>query len=326
MNISPLDQGRIIDLVNLWNKEIGKQFPMREELFKQNSLDDNNVHASGSGIALNESDEVIGFVISKRWQEDLEVEMNTETGWIQVLLVDSEYRGKGIGSALLKKAETALKADGAVKITLGSDPWHYFPGLPSGFDKTIRWFEKRGYKHNIQVYDLISHYEDEVESSMPDKEDIEFMMLKMDEKEAFIDFMHRTFPGRWEYEAIQYFKKGGTGREFVVLKSKGEILGFCRVNDIHSPFIAQNVYWSPLFNTPLGGLGPLGVDSSIRGKGYGLAIVEAGVHFLRNRGIHSIVIDWTVYIEFYGKLGYEPWQKYEAYSKEIQIEMNRVEN
>ncbi|CAM4184623.1 GNAT family N-acetyltransferase [Lederbergia lenta] len=317
MKVTPIDKERITDMVKLWNKEIGQHFPMREELFEQNSMDDENVLESGSGIALNQNDEVIGFVVSKRWQEDIDVKMNKETGWIQVLIVDSEYRRQGVGVALLEKAENALKLAGVVKITFGSDPWHYFPGLPSGFEDTIRWFGKQGYKKDMETYDLIAHYEDEIESEMPEQKEVEFMMLKAEEKDQFIDFMHRTFPGRWEYEAIQYFKKGGTGREFVVLKRKGEIFGFCRINDIHSPFIAQNVYWSPLFNTPLGGIGPLGVDPSIRGNGYGLAIVEAGVHFLRNRGIHSIIIDWTEFIDFYEKLGYEAWQKYESYSKEL---------
>ena len=70
ITIESLGQGRIIEMVHLWNREIGHQFPMREELIKQNSFDDVNVFQSGSGIALNEKNEMIGFIISKRWQDN----------------------------------------------------------------------------------------------------------------------------------------------------------------------------------------------------------------------------------------------------------------
>ena len=232
-------------------------------------------------------------------------------------MVDSRYQGQGIGSALLERAEVALKADGAERIALGTDVWYYFPGLPIEFIESADWFEKRGYTNVGEVYDLIGRYDHKIESPIPDLKNVEFTLLKAEEEDAFVDFMRRSFPGRWEYAAIQYFKRGGTGREFVVLKKDKEICGFCRINDSESPVIGQNVYWSPLFSEPLGGLGPLGIDDNLRGKGYGLAIVEAGVHFLRKRNIHSIVIDYTPYLGFYGKLGFEPHQKYVNYIKEL---------
>ena len=38
----------------------------------------------------------------------------------------------------------------------------------------------------------------------------------------------------------------------------------------NSPFIAQNVYWSPLFEEEVGGIGPLGIDAEEQKQGYGL--------------------------------------------------------
>src|SRR5699024_8165519 len=108
-----------------------------------------------------------------------------------------------------------------------------------------------------------------------------------------------------------------TGREFVVLRKNNRIIGFCRINDEHSPMIAQNVYWAPLITGELGGVGPLGIDENERGQGYGLAIVEAGLAFLRQRGICHIVIDWTDLVNFYKKLGFCPWKGYLVYQKEI---------
>lgn len=318
LRLTNWDEGKLKELVDLWNKELGKHYPMREELFKQNSFDDKNIYLSGSAIALDNDNKIIGFVVSKKWNEDnCPVQLSNRVGWIQILLVATGHRNQGIGQKLLEHAEKALAVAGVQEIVLGRDPWHYFPGIPSECKATNPWFEKQGYINNGNDYDLISHYSKELTSQMPIKDKVDFTLLKETEKDELLSFLHRCFPGRWEYEALHYFNKGGTGREFVVLKKNNRIIGFCRVNDPESPFIAQNVYWSPLLNRALGGIGPLGVDSAERKKGYGIAIVEAGIAVLRSRGINDIVIDWTGLVDFYGKLGYTKWKSYAKYSKSL---------
>jgi GNAT superfamily N-acetyltransferase/predicted GNAT family N-acyltransferase len=311
------DIQRLKELVALWNSEIGTQFPMRDVLFIQNSFEDKNILPSGSFIAVNNENQVIGFIVAKCWQENIDVHMNPEVGWIQVLLVKSSERRKGIGSALLEKAEKALLERNIKKVHIGRDPWHYFPGIPKHFEEAINWFEKRNYLSGYQEYDLIRHFQDQPNSFNPDQYDVQFSLLQKEEKQEFLSFLHRCFPGRWEYEAIHYFHRGGTGREFVVIKKNGHIIGFCRINDPNSPFIAQNVYWAPLVDKPLGGIGPLGIDKNERKNGYGLAIVEAGISYLQERSIHNIVIDWTGLVDFYGKLDFKIWKEYQQLSKDL---------
>lgn len=308
---------RLDELVNLWNQELGESFPMRKELFEQNSFKDENVCHEGSCMAVDSENNVVGFVVAKRRQDNVEVSMNEDDGWIQALLVDSNYHNIGIGSELLRRVESQFKANGKNHIWLGKDTSHYFPGIPTQYENTTKWFEKHGYKNDGKEFDLICHYNKSNTFSFPLKSDVELSLLNKEEQEHFISFLHQSFPGRWEYEAIQYFQKAGTGREFVVLKKKGKIIGFCRINDSNSPVIAQNVYWAPLFNEELGGIGPLGIDSNERKNGYGLFIVEAAIAYLRERNIDSIVIDWTGLIDFYDKLGYKLWKSYYTYKKSI---------
>ncbi|MUK89020.1 GNAT family N-acetyltransferase [Ornithinibacillus sp. L9] len=305
MKLIPWSLDRITEIVKLWNKELHNSFPMREELLKQNSFLDENVCLDGSRIAVDERDRIIGFVVAKRWQEELQVGMRKEVGWIQVILIDHRYRNLGIGKKMLTHVETIFKDKGIERILIGRDPWHYFPGIPHELEDTKRWFERQGYEQQGKDYDLMCNYDSSSIASTPDFEEVEFSLLIIEEKDQFLDFLHRCFPGRWEYEAIHYFEKGGNGREFVLLKKEGGIIGFCRINDSHSPIIAQNVYWAPLFRDELGGIGPLGIDANERKNGYGLAIVEAGVAFLRKRGINRVVIDWTGLVDFYKKLGYD---------------------
>ncbi|GGA66734.1 GNAT family N-acetyltransferase [Ornithinibacillus halotolerans] len=317
MRYIPWQIERLDELVTLWNKELKESLPMRTELFQQNSFLDKNISYEGSRIVINDDDKVIGFIVVKLLKEETEVKMRNDVAWIQALLVDSAYRNKGIGTELLKHAEAIIKQREANLICLGRDLYHYLPGIPKEEQQTRAWFEKRGYEHDQSNVDLTRYYHPSEEIYWPSKPEAEFTILLESEKEKLLDFLHRCFPGRWEHEAIQYFEKGGTGREFVVLKEKGEIIGFCRINDANSPIIMGNMNWSALFDANVGGVGPLGVDAEKRKKGYGLAIVQAGIAFLRDRGVNQVVIDWTGLIEFYQKLGYEVWKRYEGYRKEI---------
>lgn len=313
MKLIEWKEDRLDELVKLWDIELGNEFPMRRELFLQNSFQDKNVCFEASRIVVNKQDKVIGFIIGKRWKEELSVQMKEKTGWIQALVVHHDYRNQGIGSTLLRHAEEALQSSGVQEILLGKDPWHYFPGVP--LQNKESWFEERGYQAFGKEYDMLCKYEEEDIKVLPILDNVEFSLLNLEDKEYFLAFLHRCFPGRWEYEALHYFQRGGTGREFVVLKKENKIIGFSRINDAHSPMIAQNVYWAPLFNQELGGIGPLGVDSTERGNGYGIAIVEAAIVFLRNRDIKNIVIDWTGLVDFYRKLDYEIWKGYTSYRK-----------
>lgn len=318
MQLKPWQSDRLEELVALWNKELVERFPMRKELFLQNSFLDENISYGGSRIVIDGEDRVIGFVIVKYLKEETPVKMRDDVGWIQALLVDSAYRNQGIGTLLLRHAEELLKEKGKKVITLGRDTYHYFPGVPSEDQVTARWFEKRGYQHYVTDYDMNCAYVSGQKVNWPELENVEFLILQEEKKDALVDFMHRCFPGRWEHETIHYFRKGGTGREFVVVKEKGQIIGFCRINDALSPVIMGNVNWAPLFDIEaVGGIGPLGVDASRRKNGYGLAVVQAAVAALRERGVTDIIIDWTGIIDFYRKLGYDIWKSYGAYKKEI---------
>lgn len=306
------------DICALWNKEIGGDFPMRQELFRTNSIQDRNIVKDGSWIVLDNNNSAAGFIVTKLWQEDLgDLRLGDGIGWIQVLMVDSDYAGQGIGTKLLTMAEQKLTEKGAKTIILGSDPWHYFPGVPEHYHDARHWFEQRGYKLKSPdpEIDLYSYKEYQTKSRLPELDGVTFRTLQADDRKAILQFLHDSFPGRWEYEAIKYFEYGGTGREFVVAEKDGKMVGFCRINDSRSPFIAQNVYWAPLYAGELGGIGPLGINQASRGYGCGLAIVQAAVNFLQNRGIQHMVIDWTGLESFYEKLGFKKVMGYARYQK-----------
>lgn len=315
MKIIAWKRDRLEELVELWNKELAVDFPMRKELFIQNSFNDVNVSYEGSYIAVDDQDHVIGFVVAKRWQETIDVKMDPKRGWIQVLLIDSTHRGKGLGTKLLKRAEAQLKGNGVEEMQLGGDPFHYFSGIPDQYKNAQKLAEKHGYTKRVDTYDLINHLDKKYD--LPVDNSVVFSILKKEDEVDLILFLERCFPGRWVYETMKYFEMNGDGREFVVVKKKGQIIGFCRINDSHSPFIAQNVYWSPLFEQEVGGIGPLGIDANEQKQGYGLAIVQAAIAYLQERNTETIIIDWTILVDFYKKLDFNPWKIYGVYLKDL---------
>ena len=130
MKVIPWEASRLEEMVKLWNKELGEEYPMRQKLFNQNSLEDKNVLEDGCAMAVDEQNNLIGFIIAKKWQEQVDIKMDSKRGWIQVLLVDKNYRNKGVGTKLLGKAEETLRDNGIEEIQLGGDPFHYFSGVP----------------------------------------------------------------------------------------------------------------------------------------------------------------------------------------------------
>ena len=73
----------------------------------------------------------------------------------------------------------------------------------------------------------------------------------------------------------------------------------------------------PFVRRAVGGIGPLGIDPEEQKQGYGLGIVQAAMAYLQERKIETIIIDWTIFLEFYGKLDFEPWKKYGVYLKDL---------
>src|SRR5699024_7434142 len=103
----------------------------------------------------------------------------------------------------------------------GRDPYHYFPGIPTSDDDTINWFTAHGYEKQVTEFDFYRHFHKDEPIVQPEFSDVTFELLQYEDRENFIQFLNRCFPGRWEYEAIKYFELGGRGREFVVLKKRG---------------------------------------------------------------------------------------------------------
>src|SRR5699024_6810270 len=113
----------------------------------------------GSKIALDDSGNVIGFVVSKCFQDDSVDHMPDKTGWIQALVVDTRSQGQGVGTYLLEHAEASLRGKGMQQILLGRDTYHYFQRVPLKYDIEAQWFTSKVFDKQKTYHDLICSYD-----------------------------------------------------------------------------------------------------------------------------------------------------------------------
>lgn len=310
--LKPLIKESHKDIVDLWNICL-PDFKLSDRLLEQNTWQSPYVLDEGS--AIKEIDgKVAGVVIAKVWHETHGVSLNKEHGWIQMLLVHPDYRQQKIATELYQYAEQALINNGIKKIQFGGDLGHLLCGVPLDQQEGVAFAEKFGFKRVVESVDFTKNIIEPL--SLPEKNDVQFILLELEEQQQLIDFMNQSFPGRWTFEAHDYFAHGGTGRDYVVVKWKDKIVGFCRINDEHSAWKGPNYNWAEQFDR-LGGIGPLGVKEGYRKYGLGRAVIEAAEYYLQQRGKETFFIDWTDLIAFYEKLGYTIWKDYGIFVKQV---------
>lgn len=309
----------------LWNSdEFGVKYPLTEALWQQQIERDPNFQPEDF-IGAFEAEKLIGFVIAKQFRDAVanpDMAYYTEMGWIAAIVVGEQWRRQGIGSQLVKLGEARLKAANLPQVLVGGNFRHFFPALPLDLPYLVNFFQKQGYAFRPEgdrVHDLRRSLTDyDLPFSYKDSE-FYFTQGQKGEEAAIVAFLARSFPGRWRYTVDLWFRQGANPQDMTLLKrsSDNSIQGFLQTGHKNSPIIANALFWYRLFDEDYGGIGPLGVSSEVRGKGLGLALVEAGVAYLQSLGVKDCAIDWTNLTEFYGKLGFKIWKSYDRFSKKF---------
>lgn len=312
-------------VLRLWeNSGLNTLFPANGHLWKINV--ENNLAFKSEDFwgAWNQQGKLLGFVLTRRFRDittpSIMEERYGKTGWISLLLVEESSRRQGIGTGLLEKAHAVLSD--VKSIRLGGDFNHFFPGVPEG--ESLGFFSNKGYTFNQELINDLSLDLDNWELSEQPISimggDYFFTQGKAGEEESILDFIglpSNGFSPRWRYDLERIFKKGYSPENVTLIKGQsGKIEGFLQTWElkevIECALSRPTIFWA-MHEKPMekhGSIGPLGINSTIRGGGIGLALVAAGTAYLKKRGVTFVTIDWTALTTFYSKLGYHPWRSY----------------
>lgn len=303
-------------IAGVWNAAFGAAFPLCETLLRQNTVEDPHFDPAGCRVACEAAGgRVLGVCIAKVAREPLGADgLVGDRGWVSAIAVHPSAQRRGLGTLLLAQAEEFLRAHGRRSAVLGSDPAHFFPGVPLEA-RAVGFFEARGYRMLGDAYDLrrpIQGYRTPgtVAAVLAAHPDLTIRPLRRGEEGALLAFLDAAFPGRWRYTLGRFLACGGEIGDVMGVVQGGRVLGFAHLFHPGSRWIGPSVAWTRRERSRSGGLGPMGLAPAVRGRGLGLALLDRAIVHLGRLGVEQMVVDWTVLLDFYGKLAFVPWKQY----------------
>ncbi|MHB8732709.1 MAG: GNAT family N-acetyltransferase [bacterium] len=316
IELRPFDPGRIGEVVAVWNAVAGREFPLRDALFRQNTVLDPHFDPAGASLACDgATGRVIGFGLAKVAREPLGADgLRPDRGWLSLVAVHPSRRRRGIGMALVRAGEAFLRARERPAAVLGADPGHFFPGVPDGTG-AAGFFEAAGYTLRGEAYDLHRSLDgygggETVTAARAANPDVEVRPLAPGEEPVLLEFLDATFPGRWRYTVARFLRLGGPIGDVMGAVRDGAIRGFAMLFHPESRWIGPSVAWAGDGGPAAGGLGPMGLAPDLRGRGLGLVLLDRAMVHLASLGVREMVIDWTILLDFYGRVGFVPLRRY----------------
>ena len=201
---------------------------------------------------------------------------------LRILAVDRNQRRQGIGSALLRDAESR-----GARVVAAEAGNYFTPGVVISDTTTIDFFTKRGYRETANTYNLIAELgvgsgEWGVENQTPHPTPHAPLPIRVtsNSRGPLLSFIEKEFGRIWRFEA------SNAGDNLFYVEVDGHIAGFA-AHDAN--------------NRGLGFFGPTGVARAHRGRGLGGALLRASLADLRRRGYERAIIPWTDALDFYRK-------------------------
>lgn len=241
--------------------------------------------ADGCRVVVTEDDRVIGFALgSLRPARD----SFPATGHVDLLVVDPEYRERGLGRELLADIERRLIAAGATRLRIrGNPPNHAWPGIDIRYTPAVCLAAAAGYERmpdgNTMLVDLA-----EADLATSDDQErlaeagIEVRRGRSSDETALREWCDVRFGGSWGEETTMALRNSPPTLHVAI--RDGAFLGFA----------AHGMQRAAVF-------GPMGTDEAARGLGIGAVLLRRCLADQRDTGIGVAEIGWVGPVRFYSK-------------------------
>lgn len=300
------------EVVDLWNKTLLAD-PITLYKFRKQALFDDNFDTELCFVAI-VKDLVVGFLLAtKRKFPYLERGLEPTRGWINVMLVDKEYKRSGIGRDLVEHAEAKLKSMGVETVTLGAySPNYFFPGIDKdNYSDAIQFFDNMGYQAGKESYSMckdLHGYQISAETldKLAKAQEAGFSFLNFEYKYSLelLEFLKNEFGGGWKRNAL-ISMQNNTAEDCIllVLDTEHKIVGFCM----------RMIDGNPMR------FGPIGVKDEVRNFGIGGILFDIMQLEMAKQGIYHLYFVSTDEPgrRFYERHGVKVFRTYVDYQKNI---------
>jgi len=301
----------------LWESALGDTYAVSERVLFPRIMGRNTL-MPGDGLVAMESERIIGFGL-------LEIDRAPicpgRPESVQALLIDPEYQRRGIGSLLLANLEDRLRGLGVTNVIAGGGPWRFWTGIPEDLPAAAAFFTKHGYAANYEAIDMCGPLAD---FRLPDQATeylaaagAEVASCTLDEVGAVYDLLTREQPG-WRGSFLALVTAGDVANVLLV-KRGAEIIGCIQTYPRHARLRGANVVWERRYGGNMGGFGAVLIAKAWRGRGLGVAMIQAAAQYVKDSGASCCYIDWTgrSLAPFYGKVGAQICKVFGMYGKAV---------
>lgn len=219
---------------------------------------------------------------------------------LRLLCVAPQFRGHGIGTRLLTRAEEFVKAHGYNDILTGGASSVLFIGAP---ENSWEFFRRRGFVSDGKYDEMTQYLRDFNISDYNFKgcDNVYYAWYSGDEVrllEAVADV-----DGDW----VQYFR----GNKNVYCGFCGdEVASFCIIDDNMECMLSDG-------KNTVGAVGCVGTVHKFRRRGIGIKMVALATDILKKRGVDQCFIHYTGVADWYAKIGYKTFLTEHLGRKEI---------
>lgn len=314
MFLRAYEDGDLQGLLEVWDRALSRDLITREDFERQVILDANREPESLMVAFETEAGAPIGFALSLVLLQPIErTGLLEHRGFITAFAVDPAHCGKGVGSALLDRAENFFRERGRKEIVISPYTPNYFvPGVDKAAYATgVEFLKKRGFSEFTEAIAMdarVDAFEIDAKTLEKDSrlraEGIEVDYFKREWMAEYLNFMGTNMHGPWLEDARKMLReivKGAAPEDSItVARQKGAIVGFCQ-------FVGEH-------------FGPFGVIDALQGKGIGSVLLAKTMLAMRRHGYHNAFLLWTgerAAQGVYGRLGFTVTRRFALMKKDL---------
>lgn len=285
MKLLEFNEQNIDEIIKLWNRCL-KNDLINSETFITKILNDENF-SSELALCAFENSQLVGFGYAmKRHVPYYKRGLESGKGWICMLFVAEDFRGRGIGGSICSELERRLQELGAESVVLGSYSPHYFvPGIDENAVEAVRFFTNRGYITKEKSFSMtrtlfgFSVPENIIQKrKAAEAEGYVFANYSSEHKERLFDFLDRNFSPGW-HRSVEVLLAEGLGEKqlYICVAPDNSVAGFCMRGMDDNP----------------NRFGPFGIDSKLRNRSLGAVLFCHALYELACGGIYFVFFQST---------------------------------